>query len=62
MAIMPRPDSTAIPHPASRIDGCPNCVHNTEAPKSWLGTDADVTCAYLCSDCGHAWITSWKAA
>lgn len=62
------PDSTrhtaplaTAPPPESRIDGCPVCVLNTEAPTAWIGTAGDCVCAYVCSDCGHRWITSWKA-
>jgi hypothetical protein len=44
----------------ARIDGCPQCVHNTEAPRSVMTTDNGYLAAYLCADCGHAWMTSWS--
>lgn len=50
------PDAQAM----SRIDGCPNCVTNTEAPRSWAATDIGYCCAYLCEDCGEAWLTNWR--
>lgn len=43
------------------IDGCPECVLNTEPPRSSTLLDGAVRCAYLCSDCGHAWTTDWAA-
>ena len=42
------------------IDGCPNCVTNTEAPKSAIVLDLGYRTAYECSDCGHAWTTDWR--
>lgn len=50
------------PHPArmSRLDGCPACVVNTEPPRSIQPTADGYIAAYLCTDCGHAWLTSWK--
>lgn len=47
----------------SQADGCPECVHNVEPPRDVARNDAGGYFAgYLCSDCGHAWITSWGAA
>lgn len=46
-------------HPMSRLDGCPECVLNTELPKSTAPTDNGYRAAYLCNDCGHAWTTDW---
>lgn len=55
-------ESTALtPAPESRLDGCPECVLNTETPTAWIGAAEDCVCAYVCSDCGNRWITSWKA-
>jgi hypothetical protein len=44
----------------SLIDGCPECIHNTEPPKSAVRAANGWLTAYVCSDCGHAWATSWK--
>lgn len=44
----------------AQVDGCPECVVNTQTP--WT---AEVSPAlgriarYVCSDCGTAWVTSW---
>lgn len=51
-------DSTSLP--VARIDGCPECVYNTEAPRSVEPFTNGFNAAYLCTDCGHAWTTSWK--
>lgn len=52
-----------------RIDGCPECVDNTEAPLSvedlptsyWSdGTPVPYFLArYHCHSCGHRWETAW---
>ena len=63
MAIMPEADSTEHPPPTSalgRIDGCPKCVVNAEPPRDVRPTATGYLAAYLCSDCGHAWLTSWR--
>lgn len=66
MGIMPTADSTATPPPneylerMARVDGCPECATNYEAPTAvydnaphgWLAN-------YVCESCGHAWTTSW---
>lgn len=44
----------------SNVDGCPECVTNTEPPRSCVRVDDAWRCGYLCSDCGHAWTTDWK--
>jgi hypothetical protein len=44
----------------SRADGCPECVVNTEPPRDVKATANGWMAAYLCSDCGHAWLTSWR--
>lgn len=46
--------------PQARIDGCPECVTNTEPPRSVAPTDNGYRCAYLCGDCGHAWTTDYR--
>lgn len=45
----------------SKVDGCPECVLNTEPPRSAVAVGNGWRCAYLCSDCGHAWTTDWAA-
>ena len=49
-----------MPAFTDHVDGCPNCVANVEPPKSTAVGDDGALCAYLCSDCGHAWTTSWR--
>lgn len=44
----------------ARADGCPECVVNTEPPRDIKSTADGWMAAYLCNDCGHAWLTSWK--
>lgn len=44
----------------ARIDGCPSCVVNTEAPRWTASTAHGFTAAYTCSDCGHRWSTDWS--
>lgn len=43
----------------SRIDGCPNCVANYEAPQMIRPTVDGFRADYLCTDCRHEWTTSW---
>ena len=42
------------------VDGCPNCVLNHEPPLTSVDVDNGIRCAYLCSDCGHAWTTDYR--
>lgn len=42
------------------VDGCPEACGNTEPPRSAVRTADGWFCAYVCSDCGAAWTTSWK--
>ena len=42
-----------------RIDGCPECVHNTEAPTTAEAVPGGYQTHYTCTDCGHEWATSW---
>lgn len=44
------------------VDGCPECVSNTEPPQSVETVRNAVHAAYQCSDCGHAWTTDWRDA
>jgi len=63
MAILPYPaDSAAPPSPGAlgNADGCPSCVMNVEPPRSVVEIADGHRCAYLCSDCGHAWTTDWR--
>jgi hypothetical protein len=57
---LPAHPETANDSAMSLIDGCPECVHNTEPPKSAARVADGWFTAYSCSDCGHAWTTSWK--
>lgn len=43
----------------SQLDGCPQCVHNTETPIAAVSEEPGWTCTYRCNDCGHLWNTSW---
>ena len=46
----------------ARIDGCPECVVNTEAPlrvRESPGNVPGFTADYRCTDCGHRWTTAW---
>jgi DNA-directed RNA polymerase subunit M/transcription elongation factor TFIIS len=63
MAIMPTADSTHTPPPISalgRIDGCPECVHNTEAPIDADPAADGYVATYRCAACGHRWSTAWR--
>ncbi len=56
-------DATRTPPPESRIDACPSCVLNTEAPWYVVRVSGkDYHCLYTCKDCGHEWTTDWRAA
>lgn len=46
----------------ARVDGCPSCASNTEAPYAVEGNDGDpeFIAHYKCGDCGHRWYTSWR--
>ena len=45
----------------ARVDGCPECVRNTEPPRRVCDTPGQpgFTADYTCSDCGHRWTTAW---
>lgn len=62
MHILPeRPDTLPPPVPIgaySRVDGCPECVLNVEPPYAVEASTDGYVAAYLCSDCGHAWMTT----
>ena len=49
-----------MPAYTDHVDGCPSCVSNVEPPKSSVMDGDSTLCGYLCSDCGHAWTTSWR--
>lgn len=44
----------------SRLDGCGECIYNTEMPRAAMpdGTGGWL-CHYVCTDCGHTWKTTW---
>jgi hypothetical protein len=44
----------------SNVDGCPECVTNTEPPRSAVPVEGAWRCGYLCAACGHAWTTDWR--
>lgn len=45
----------------SRVDGCPACCTNTEAPQRISEKpDGDFRADYRCGACGHSWYTTWK--
>lgn len=61
-----RPWSNEIPTRWwARVDGCPMCVHNVEAPHRVEETenstrqDPGFYAWYRCHDCGHEWRTAW---
>lgn len=44
----------------ARVDGCPKCVFNVEAPRSVERIDPGcVVAEYRCHDCSHEWRTGW---
>lgn len=45
----------------SRVDSCPQCVLNTEAPWHSTPLDGGYRNLYTCSDCGFIWATEWAA-
>lgn len=46
--------------PLGRVDGCPECVYNTEPPFDAYPTIGGYVASYICSDCGHKWSTAWS--
>lgn len=45
----------------TRVDGCPECVQNYETPRHVQPDGPEHFVAhYECSDCEHAWTTSWR--
>lgn len=44
----------------SRVDACPACAGNTEAPVRVEPTDDGFRAFYACTDCGHRWFTGWR--
>jgi transposase-like protein len=45
---------------SSLLDGCPECVVNTELPRRTSIVANGFHSEYECSDCGHTWTTDWK--
>ncbi len=44
----------------SRVDGCGECVYNTETPRAVMPDGSGGwLCHYVCTDCGHTWKTAW---
>ena len=43
----------------ARIDGCPNCVYNAEAPRRVRPCPNGFRADYVCTDCRHEWTTAW---
>ena len=46
----------------AKIDGCPECVVNTETPLRVRETFTNIAgfqADYRCTDCGHRWTTAW---
>jgi hypothetical protein len=57
LSVPPASDNRAL----SLLDGCPECVINTELPQVVESIPSKAQRAsYRCSDCGHAWITEWS--
>lgn len=44
----------------SKVDGCPVCVENYSLPRITREQEHGFVAYYVCEDCGHDWITSWK--
>ena len=64
MHIVPTADSTAT-HPPfvarmARLDGCPECVTNTEAPYRVEDRPGGFAAYYGCESCGYFWSTCWE--
>jgi len=59
MAIVPQPADTPPPPRYAAVDGCPECVINTEAPILTHPVEGGFVAFYSCSDCGHDWSTAW---
>lgn len=59
MATLPRPDDTTPPCSLAHVDGCPDCVTNTEAPEHVEPSPRGCVCFYRCHDCGYVWQTAW---
>lgn len=59
MASLPYPPDTASTCTDPHVDGCPECVVNTEAPIVLERLNPGCSAAYHCTDCGHSWETAW---
>lgn len=42
------------------LDGCPECVTNTELPQRQMHAEGEWRTYYRCSSCGHEWMTAWR--
>ena len=60
MANLAGADATLVLDALGRIDGCPACVVNAEAPKVARQVPGAMRCTYVCTDCGHTWHTDWR--
>lgn len=59
MHSMPATPDNGPPCSNPHVDGCPECVENTEPPFSKEDVPNGCQCAYICTDCGNRWSTSW---
>lgn len=48
------------PERMARVDGCPDCVTNTEPPYVVIDHGTWFTAKYGCETCGHFWETAWR--
>ena len=59
----PPPPTRATSSPRAetqaRVDGCPECIANTEPPLLEHPIEDGFVAFYRCSDCGHLWSTAW---
>lgn len=62
MASVPCPADSSSTCTLAHVDGCPECVTNTEPPEHREATPHGCVCSYKCHDCGHVWETAWGCA
>lgn len=64
LSVPPTPDNAPTVGYAARmarVDGCPEACGNYETPSSvWPDPPRGFIANYVCTDCGHAWSTSWE--
>lgn len=53
------PSDTSSTCTLAHVDGCPECIYNTEAPEHTEPTGHGCLATYRCHDCGHTWETAW---